>query len=184
MGLIETTPGGGAYVREVSIDSLIEPLASIMLQEHESVKHLMEVRKILEKEMVKLAAQRATSSDLYRIREAAIAMQQDIEQGFDADEADVNFHLTIAQASQNPILYNIMSMLSGLMKEAYGPSRKQLLHDKENANMWVQKNFQIYNAIKNKKTKEASELMHQYIAMAEYQLEKLWDNKPENIEKN
>ncbi len=170
-GLIEITPGGGAYVKEASIDSLIEPLATIMLQEQESVHHLLEARKILEKEIVKLAAQRATSTDLFRIREAAIAMQQDVEQGFCADEADVDFHLAIAQASQNPVLYNMMSMLSGLMKEGYGPSRKQLI--KENAQIWVEQNFQIYEAIKNNNSEEASDLMHQHIALAQSLLKKL-----------
>jgi len=172
-GLIEITPGGGAYVKEVSIESLIEPLATIMLQEQESVHHLLEVRKILEKEIVKLAAEKATSTDLFRIRETAIAMQQDVEQGFNADEADVKFHLAIAQASQNPILHNIMSMLSGLMTEAYGPSRKQLLENKEDAKMWVEQNFQIYEAIKNNDSEKAADLMYQHIATAESSLRKL-----------
>lgn len=172
-GMIEITPGGGAYVKKISIESLIEPLASIMLQEHESVNHLIEVRKILEKEIVKLAALRAKSIDLFRIREAAIAMQQDVEQGLDADEADVCFHLAIAQAAGNPIVYKIMSMLSGLMKEAYGPSRKYLLKDGDMAKMFVDQNFKIYEAIKNNNAEEASALMFQHLTIAETILKNL-----------
>ncbi|MCZ7664721.1 MAG: GntR family transcriptional regulator [Thermoleophilia bacterium] len=47
-GLIEITPGGGAYVREARIESLIDPLATVMLKERDNVFDLLEARRILE----------------------------------------------------------------------------------------------------------------------------------------
>lgn len=164
MGLIEITPGGGAYIKKISVESIVEPLASIMLKEKESVLELLEARKILEVENVKLAAERASKSDLYQIREAAIEMYNDVTNNRDADESDISFHLAIARATQNSVLFNIMTMLSGLMKEAYGPTRKELL--KGPIKTWCDQNFEIYEAIKNKEAELAARLIEDHLQHA------------------
>ncbi|WP_347489968.1 FadR/GntR family transcriptional regulator [Desulfoscipio sp. XC116] len=171
MGLIEITPGGGAYIRKIGVESVIEPLAGIMLKEKESVFDLLEARKILEVEIVKLAAERASKSDLYQIREAATDMYNDVQNNRNADESDVNFHLSIAQATQNSVLYDIMVMLSGLMKEAYGPSRRELL--KGPIKIWCEQNFQMYEAIKNKDPKAAAQIIKEHLQIAEDELKRL-----------
>lgn len=177
MGLIEITPGGGAYIKEISIESLAEPVAAIMLKERESVLDLLEARKILEVEIVKLAAQRASKSDLNQIWEAANEMKEDIKNNRDADESDVNFHLSIARASQNSVLYNLMSMLSGLMKEAYGPSRKELILDPEKTQIWCEQNQAIFEAIKNNDPDKASQIIREHLQLAEDKLRELFEER-------
>lgn len=171
MGLIEITPGGGAYIKKVSLENMVEPLASIMLREKENVFDLLEARKILETELVKLAAERASKTDLYQIREAAVEMFNDVKNNRDADESDINFHLAIAKATQNTVLYDIMTMLSGLMKEAYGPSRKELL--KGPIKTWCEQNFEIYEAIKRKDPDLASQVIEKHLQFAEDELKRL-----------
>ncbi|MFW6106265.1 MAG: FadR/GntR family transcriptional regulator, partial [Desulfovermiculus sp.] len=122
MGFIEITPGGGSYVKEIDIENVIEPLAIIMLKEKEDVLQLLEAREILETEIIKLAAKRATSNDISRVYRAAREMENDAKNNRDADNSDVNFHLEIAMSSHNDVLYNIMNMMAKLMKEVYGPS--------------------------------------------------------------
>lgn len=171
MGLIEITPGGGAYIKKVGVESMVEPLAGIMLKEKENVFDLLEARKILEVAIVRLAAKRASKSDLYQIREAAMEMYNDVTNNRDADESDVNFHLAIARATQNNVLYDIMIMLSGVMKEGYGPSRKELL--KGPIDTWCEQNFQIYESIKNGDQELAAELIGTHLQMAENELKQL-----------
>ena len=175
MGFIEITPGGGAYIKKVSMDSMVEPLAAIMLKEKENVYELLEARIIVEVEIVKLAAKRASKSDLYRIREAAEEMQNDVNNNRDSAEADFKFHLALARASQNTILFNIMTMLSGFMKEDYVPSRMELLKDPEQNQIWCEQNFKIYEAIKNKDPELASGIIREHLKMAEGKLKLLYD---------
>lgn len=171
MGLIDITPGGGACIKKMSIENMVEPLAAIMLKEKESVFELLETRRIIEVEIVKLAAVRASKSDLYQIREAAEEMKNDILNERDAGESDVNFHLAIAKASQNTILYNIMQMISGLMREGYGPSRKELLKKSTgDHNYWSEHNFLILEAIQNHDSLKAADLIKEHLAQAEIQL--------------
>ncbi len=179
MGMIDITPGGGAYIKKIGVESLIEPLAAIMLKEKESVYELLEARKIIEVQVAAIAAQRASKSDLYQIKEAATEMYNDVINNRDAGESDLNFHLAIARASQNSVLYNIMEMLSGLMREAYVPSRNELLSDPRHSQVWCDQNFQIYEAIKNKDPETASRLISEHITMAEEKLRLIDESESE-----
>ena len=163
MGLLEIAPRGGAFIKEVSMENFIEPLAAVMLKEREHISDLMQARKILEVEIVKLAAQNASKTDLYQIRQAAVDMYEDAKHDRDASAADVEFHLSIARASQNSVLINIMTMLSGLMKEAFGPRRRKILKDPDQVKYFCEQNFAIYEAIKNKEIDTAAALMYEHL---------------------
>src|ERR1051326_6004333 len=60
LGLIEIRPGEGTFVREVSVESLIEPLALVMLSQREAIGELFEARRLLEPSIAAFAALRAT----------------------------------------------------------------------------------------------------------------------------
>ena len=67
LGLIEIRPGEGTFVREVSVESLIEPLAHVILSQREAVGELFEARRLLEPALAGLAARRATQDDLHEM---------------------------------------------------------------------------------------------------------------------
>lgn len=171
MGLIEITPGSGAYVKEASIESLIEPLAAIMLRETRNVFHLLEARRILETGIVKVAALRAGTTDLLIIRDAVNDIRQDVEHPKDPDEADLDFHMAIANSTGNPVLVNMMTMVSGLMREAYGPSRKKLIC--RGRNIWYDQHLEIYEAIVRKDPEKAAAAMERHILSAISELKQI-----------
>ncbi|GAB4255743.1 MAG: FadR/GntR family transcriptional regulator [Thermoleophilia bacterium] len=172
-GLIEITPGGGAYVREARIESLIDPLASVMLKERENVFDLLEARRIVEVGVARLAAERARETDLALIQAAAVEMRDCIREGQAADEADVAFHLLIAEATHNPVLSSLMTMLSGLMREAYGPSRRRLLDDPERCEIFVREHMELYEALRDHDPERAGCLMEEHLAVATEALRRL-----------
>ena len=173
MGFIEITPGGGSYVKEIDIENVIEPLAMIMLKEKEDVLQLLEAREILETEIIKLAAKRATSTDISRVYRAAKEMESDAKNNRDADNSDVSFHLEIAMSSHNDILYNIMNMLAKLMKEVYGPSRKKLLSDSQKVQMFCDQHEEMCKAIADGDEQQAAALIQKHLHMAREELSKV-----------
>src|SRR2546430_9607739 len=64
LGLIEIRPGEGTFVRGVSVESLIEPLALAMLSHREAIGELFEARRLLDPAIAALAARRATPEEL------------------------------------------------------------------------------------------------------------------------
>jgi GntR family transcriptional repressor for pyruvate dehydrogenase complex len=165
MGLIEVRPGEGAYIKEISLDFLVEPLATMLLKERESVKDLIEVRIILESKATLLASERATYPDIAGLTWHALRVVEDIQAGADASESDTDFHKSLAVASHNELLVNIMSMLSGLMREAYGPARRRMLSG-PNASKYGEHHLGICKAIEAGWGNEAERIMKEHLELA------------------
>ena len=165
MGIIEVRPGEGAYVKEFSLDALVEPLATALLGEREAVEQLIEVREILETKIVVLATEKATNQDISLLKWHAFRVVEDINAGSDASETDTAFHLSLAAATHNKILANIMSMLSGLMKETYGPAREKMLRG-PSAKLYGEHHLRICEAIEARKSKEAEQIMLEHLQLA------------------
>src|SRR5438105_13933720 len=64
LGLIAIRPGEGTFVREVSIDALVGPLALMMTSQREAIAELFEARRVLEPAIAALAASRATPDEV------------------------------------------------------------------------------------------------------------------------
>lgn len=104
LGWLEVRPGDGLYVANVDPDRFVKPLSYILLLNKEHVGDLLEVRSILESETAALAALRCTERHLVRIGDLFSQMQgttHDIDKYF---RLDMEFHDTVGDASENPIL--------------------------------------------------------------------------------
>ena len=111
--LIETRHGGGHYVSE-RLHSDFLSLWQSLLSRHDYMEFdVLEFRRAFEGMMSGLAAERATETDLERIRSCleqmdVAAQTQNLEQ---QSEADVGFHQAIAEASHNVLFSHLSNSL-------------------------------------------------------------------------
>jgi len=136
-GLVDAFPGRGTFVTNGTSNSLRRSLDRIVKSEDsDGGAYLVEVREILEPEIAALAAVRADYQDLAAMREAVEAMNS---AGRDPDayiEADLDFHLALAEAAANPIVLSLIDSIVGLLREQRmrisrvegGPERGQHYH--------------------------------------------------------
>lgn len=111
-GLIESRPHSGTIVRSVEhwnfLDSEMISWARDMEDREGFFDMLMEARFVLEPQVVEIAALKATDAEIERLDKACTAMEtaadavpQDLK-GF--NDADIDFHLTMLDATHNLIL--------------------------------------------------------------------------------
>jgi len=136
-GLIEPCSGRGTFIThgmsQVMRQSL--DLAAKMGQLDGSV-HLGEVRNILEPHIAALAATRVEGQHLRVMREAFQAMDQNLTDPEGYIEADLEFHLALAEAAGNPFILSLLDSIVGLLREEHirlfqvkgAPSRSQRHH--------------------------------------------------------
>lgn len=94
-------------------------------------RHLAEVRRALEPAAAALAAQHRSAQDLAGMREAVEAMRREQESEYDFAKADLELHLRIAVASQNPMMRSLASVIETALLEAFTlspPTRSEALH--------------------------------------------------------
>jgi GntR family transcriptional repressor for pyruvate dehydrogenase complex len=136
-GLVEACPGRGTFVTNGTSQAIRQSLdRMIKINQPDGTLHLIEVREILEPEIAARAAARADEKDVAALREAFAAMDQ---AGGDADafiEADLDFHLALAEAANNPLIPAVIDSIVALLREHRlrmfhvhgGPERGQYHH--------------------------------------------------------
>jgi DNA-binding FadR family transcriptional regulator len=110
-GLIEAHVGRGTFVvEEDDVKPLPEPVAR-----HE-IEELLEARQALELQLVVLAAERATVSDLKLMWRAFEQLEAAISNPVAYAQADREFHLAIAKAARNGYLLRAFAEIRRIMK--------------------------------------------------------------------
>jgi len=116
LGLVESHPGKGTWVRQDATSTLLHPTAVKARLGELNARQLFEARSVIEVGLSKFAAQRATDQDVQRIRAAMQAMEA--AQDNDAFvEADIEFHLAVAQAGHNGLLEQFYHVARELLSE-------------------------------------------------------------------
>ncbi len=115
LGIIDVKVGSGAYVIQVPQQGA--PQTIQQLEEESSPLELFEVRKVIEGFAVAKAAENASEDDLARIREIVSSMEKDVPQEEFSLEKDRQFHLSIAQATQNAHVIEIVKYIIGVMQK-------------------------------------------------------------------
>jgi GntR family transcriptional regulator, transcriptional repressor for pyruvate dehydrogenase complex len=116
LGLLESKVGDGTYVRASGPGAYISELVSLGVKPQDQIE-VMEFRKALETEALRLAAERATDEDLVelekihnRAREAH--KKRDLETYF---KEDFQFHTQIFKMSKNTIFVTAIETLGNLL---------------------------------------------------------------------
>ena len=118
VGMLESRPGKGTWVREDALDVLIHPEAVRTRLGELDLRKIYEARGAIEVALTKMAAQRATGEDIDRIREAMERMECSMDDDGAFVEADLDFHLGVARAGKNELLEQFYHLSQRLIREA------------------------------------------------------------------
>ncbi|MGE7758955.1 FadR/GntR family transcriptional regulator [Peribacillus sp. NPDC097895] len=148
MGLIEIKQGEGTFVKTFDPTIMNHPLSAALLMDKDNIKHLLEVRKILESGTAEVAAKKRTEENLSELKEKLSDMEQVSDDEELSDKADIAFHVAVANASQNELLITLMNHVSELMTEKMGDIRRVALYSEEmTLKQLYQQHVLIYDAI-------------------------------------
>ena len=136
-GLVEAYSGRGTFVTDGTSQAARQSFdLMIRVGQQESSPHLAELRLILEPGIAALAAERLKDEDVAAMREAVAVMDRSQKDPAAYIEADLDFHLALAEAVANPLILSLIDSIVGLLREQRikifnvegGPQRGQLHH--------------------------------------------------------
>lgn len=117
-GLVEAYSGRGTFITDGTNQAVRQSLDLLVkIGQPDGSAHLAEVRAILEPEIAALAATRIQDTELTTMREAVATMDRS---GQDPDayiEADLDFHLALAEGAANPLILSLLDSIVGLLRE-------------------------------------------------------------------
>ncbi|WP_434665143.1 transcriptional regulator LldR [Klebsiella sp. B345] len=127
-GLLVSRRGGGTFLRwqheEWSDQNIVQPLKTLLADDPDYSFDILEARHAIEASTAWHAALRATDAEKERIRlcfEATQSEDPDL-----ASQADVRFHLAIAEASHNVVLLQTMRGFFDLLQSSVKQSRQRM----------------------------------------------------------
>src|SRR5947209_2691715 len=115
LGLVEIRPGEGTFVREMSVEALIEPLALLMFSHREAIGELFEARRLLEPAIAALAARRATPEELAEMERILEDQAKAIAAGKTGLTQDAAFHAAIGAAAHHGAITRIGHAVMALL---------------------------------------------------------------------
>lgn len=158
MGIIEIRPGDGAYVRADFPQSVLKSIdwSSLILNQQSS--DLFEARLAIEVSAASLAARRATPEQRQYLRQLVerMAAAKDLE---DFVALDLEFHLVLAQASQNAIFDDMVAGIQHLMRS----SMLRVLEADEMRRLALEQHRSLCDAIDRAASAEAEEIMRAHL---------------------
>jgi GntR family transcriptional repressor for pyruvate dehydrogenase complex len=115
-GIVNVRPGAGLTVARVAPATASEAMRLLVRGSVDlTYDRVHEVRRTLETELARLAAERATEDDLVELRRIQAAQQAALDDIPTAARIDVRFHRTIASITRNELFVVILDSLSDVM---------------------------------------------------------------------
>jgi len=170
LGIIESRGGKGNFIKE-SFDSTSYAYQFKKLEQEESPFELLEARKIVETEIAGLAAEKATPEEVKKIEETLNKMRNVLNDITQAMEFDREFHVAIAKAAHNSVLFQVMNYLAGgLREELWINLKKKSWYLPGRPQKYLEEHTQLLEAIKKGDKEVARRTMHDHLVDVEKDL--------------
>ena len=158
MGILDGRVGEGTFVSHNNQRYLERNLQWGLLLDRKKVEDLLEIRLMLESQTARSAARKATTANLQAMEATILGMRESVDQPEKFLQFDLDFHLLVAQATQNSILYNLLSMTRGYLQQ------------------WIKESLDDPSTLKARNRAESSIQEHQAI------LQTLWTRHAEKAQ--
>lgn len=166
-GILKTMPQSGTVVASLGVKALEGLIANVLDLDKKDFKALMETRVILEINAARLAAERATESDIHELADTHEEMRKAINQGSPNMEEDHLFHLKIAECSHNSILRSLIGLIT---PDIISLSSKQDTCRDGRSRDALEEHAAILGAIRERDQDKALEAMRHHMEMSVKQL--------------
>lgn len=158
-GLLSSEPGRGTFVTALSPQDLSDSFGLFVRASDVSARNVIEVRELLEVKIAELAAERAQPEHLAKMKHAMEDMDKNIELVEEFIRADFDFHMALAEATQNDIFLALVGSLVDELQDVRRASadspagfrRAQSYHKK------------IYECMRERNREGAAEAMRQHL---------------------
>jgi GntR family transcriptional repressor for pyruvate dehydrogenase complex len=151
--------GQGTFPRELSVDRLVTPLASVLTNRRDLEAELMDVRRMFEPAVARVAAVRMTDEDLAELRRIVSVQRRKVKAGQSALVEDTAFHAALARATGNTVVVRIMETLNDLLTE----SRRRALQQRSRPERSLQGHEAVVAALTRHDAEGAARAMHTHI---------------------
>lgn len=168
-GLLNSRQGGGSYVSENIGGTFSDPLLELFRTHPEAQYDLLEFRHAMEGVTAYYAALRSTAADKELIRQRYSELEaHHAAKAFDKEvDADVEFHLAIAEATHNMVLLHMMRALFSLLREHIWENLQNIYPKADYRDRIHQQHKMLMEAVVSGQPESARKAAHHHLSYVE-----------------
>ena len=161
VGILQSRQGAGTFVAQRDESPTLDssPLRMLSALHGFTSDEMFEARLALEMSIAGLAAERATSEQMTLMAEEITGMYASLNEPEQYLVHDMQFHQTIAAASNNRILTSLMNMIATILFDSRSKTVKRAKDLKQSA----EQHHNIYRAMREHDSDAASRAMHDHL---------------------
>lgn len=161
VGILQSRQGAGTFVAERDESPTLDgsPLRMLSALHGFTSDEMFEARLALEMSIAGLAAERATSEQMTLMAEEITGMYASLDEPEQYLVHDMQFHQTIAAASNNRILTSLMNMVATILFD----SRSKTVHRALDLKQSAEQHHNIYRAMRERDPEAARRAMHDHL---------------------
>jgi GntR family transcriptional regulator, transcriptional repressor for pyruvate dehydrogenase complex len=159
VGMVEPRQGAGTIVREITADTLANPLTNAIKRKEEMVIELLDFRRIIEPPLAARAATHASPEDTTEMEEILARQDQKLRRGESTIPEDSEFHYAIALASGNSVVLKVLDILMDMLRD----TRERSLQIEGRPQKSLAGHRRILAAIKRHDAEGAKDAMRRHI---------------------
>lgn len=164
--ILEVKNGKGIFVRDTSDSVLLSQIE--FSKEKECFLEMLEARKILEKEIVRLVVKNVTDEELDKIGEVLSVIMEKYHRGEKQNKEDKQFHYMVYECSHNRVMHQLIQSISSMLDQCWNFPLDMESPFTETMPLHVD----FYNALRARDVKKAQETSERILNMMVRDVEK------------
>ena len=162
-GLISSKKGKGIYVNAATSDSVFDALKEYLGKDYnpDNINEIMDIRLMIEPTIAEFAAICHNENNILKFQQNIAEMKRNTIWERHCD-IDMDFHLLLAESTQNPIIQLMMTPIEKILLDA---KSKYKIFNNEVKELTIASHRNILNGLMEKDSKKAFALVKQHILM-------------------
>jgi len=173
MGFIEIRPRSKIIIKSAIKRPVEDPLGILIAEDNDKIFELLEIRREMECWAAGKAAQRATEGAIEKLREIVQKDNESSRNTREKPKTDLDFHVAISMAANNIIQSHLVASVYNLFWNSQRLLLDRIYSKKGNRQLIAEQHQRIFESIRDRDSKRASEEIRRHIDFAENELKHL-----------
>jgi GntR family transcriptional repressor for pyruvate dehydrogenase complex len=157
-GILKSRRGSGTFVVLGESDNVVDYLARAVVREKDTLAEIFQFRQMVEPQIAALAALNASPENIRELKKI-IKHQQSETSTKKQILLDNEFHMALAKAAGNSILYNIVERVGGIL----GQCRMEVYQSQRRSQISTKGHERILKALENKDSRGCEKAMAEHL---------------------
>jgi len=167
MGIVDIRPGEGSFVSDLNVLPFISLVLPLLLKDVGVEDDFLEFRMLLESCNIRLVVKHVDENAelLEKLQETVIEMEKNVDDADIGVRLDVKFHGLLFEMSGNVVLKKVYEYIGFILERTVKFNRSKILAQHNTANEILNYHKKIYEAIVNKDSELAQELLEKHFEL-------------------